>query len=360
VGREKGEPCFNIVVSGEGFTAKDQKAFRAAAANLIGGLKRIRPFSGLGRRLNWYVVRAVSARRFRIENGPDMAPGKRSTFFEIRAGENELDGPAFAEMPQKHLLEQAMALGNNRRADLLVILVNCRFRGGRGWAELGTALVTLDHLPSGRKLTVFHYLAAHECAHAISNLADEDPHGDSRFDYRANQATLGQVSASVHRRLWQTRKDLRPELKTWKTRDSIWWKKLTPSMDKDSRHRFIYTHTPADKVDPNDGDPLPARAYPKALGAFWGCGTALKRADLETRVARVLKGVRGGARTKLAGALIQLSEDGETGGGYFYRPSARCCMRSNDRPFCPVCAHVIANHIRRACRERAKKPACGP
>jgi len=184
-------------IAGDRFENPDAE-FLPVVMEVIGLFGCLEPFKSLWPHLEFFVARTLAESPVAVQGvlrrlpGPPVPPRGAGEVPNIEFKEVP-DGLKMLEPPPE-TLDHAKAVPGGEKADLLLVVVNTPKYGGHGWAELGTAVVTLYN-GGGPK---FGYLAGHECGHAIAGLAEERPCDDDAPDEpRPNRAKLEEVAASV-------------------------------------------------------------------------------------------------------------------------------------------------------------------
>jgi hypothetical protein len=349
---------FDIVITGEGFQERQDRKFNGLATRLIDELKDMPPFSSVRNLIRWHVVHVAS------RDSGVLVPGRKklvNTFYRIEACWGYPKAPWFLGTGQEGLrriwwaAEKAVPAG----PDLIIVIANWPPYGGHAVPAHKLVIVnSMDRTPD-----LFIEVAAHECGHAICMLADEylgEDHEDpSRPD--PNKAHLAEVAASVQRRLLE-RASRAARRGRSSARDAIWWRALAwKNVDLRPDGTFRAVHVPGDHRAGRDPR-LDRRSDEGLLGAFWGCQDSSGEYDLFKGYGDLI-GQHKWRQKEMVRMWRFLSgrPRGESSfwsplGSGFFRPMARCRMRSLPHPFCRVCSHLLENAIRDVCGKRLKSP----
>jgi len=291
------------VITGDGFAEADMDHFLREANGLIKGLRAMRPFKALDRKINYHVLAAVSDQSG-ITDAQTYPGGPRKTYFHSTT---EFENPTFRTAigtPYPELIKTAVeAIRPWCEIDLVIVIANIDMYGGYAIRQHGTVFISREKTQS---MWVLVNLAAHEGGHVIAKLADEYISGSAydRSDVRPNVATAEQVHAGT-----------------------VPWKALAKkrrALHSNGKPKLVHEYDSAWNLA--EQEPKLAPREMKRIGAFWGCMYTKPPADPSTR-------------------SISLYDDQR--GADFYRPSARCLMRKMDQDFCDVCADAIAQAILR-------------
>lgn len=295
---------YNIVITGDGFCAAERKRFDERARTFTNGLLGMTPFDGLRDRINVHAVRAVST-----DSGVSHCPtgsGLKRTYYGFKGYFRvEKDDPAaegYCGTPYPGRIFAAVERCMPREfAHLIVMLINARVYGGGAFYPLDLAVVTLADREED-----FVNVGAHECGHAIANLAEEYI---SYVPWDALAECPNIVPASRSR--------------------NAWWKALArpDELSEDGEFAIVrgYDGTPESCV--HNTWKIPNTDEFEKLGLFWGSQYIDEVADAEMDVS-------------------ELDPAADPRGRHYYRGMARCRMRATNWDFCRVCAHAMAEIIR--------------
>ena len=360
---QTGDPAsrFDIVITGDGFQAGELPQFDQLASRLMSGLQSMAPFNAMASLINWHIVRVTS-----IDSGIDRCPDPQAyeppkrTFYQVEGCWDGTDCPGFLGTNEPSRIEWAAEhVAPWEDIDLVIVIANCRVWGGHAWPDWKTAIVSIH---SG----LFVELAAHECGHVISRLAEEyiacveekpcwpDP----------NLTRMPAVGKSIVSHLQAEGVSFGPVPGTWIVQDTVWWKKLAHPEELYPNGSFVAMHLYGDPVDPNDHKrPAVSPGQEYFVGAFWGCQNVRSPAELMRLISRLssmpVKGVQ--SIITVLRALLGLTAPGlsstnpnscnfywDPRGASYFRSSAVCRMRYPSYGFCRVCQHLISNSIREA------------
>jgi hypothetical protein len=356
--RSDSKKRFDIVITGEGFQKREDRKFNRLATRLINELSGMAPFSSVRNLINWHVLHVAS------RDSGVLVPGQKklvSTFFRIEACWEAPNADWFLGMGEEGLrrlhwaAEKAVPAG----PDLVIVIANWPPYGGHAIPDSKVVIVnSMDRRPE-----LFVEVAAHECGHPICSLADEYL-GSLGADERRpdpNKARLGEVEASVRRRLLEraSRFSKAPPGKS-RARDTVWWMELVEEGELFGDGTFRAVHVPGDHRAGRDPR-LDRRSHESFLGAFWGCQDSSAAGDLIEWYGKMI-GHQASRKeiTKIRNFLLGRPR-GESSfwaplGSGFFRPMARCRMRSLPNEFCRVCSHLLENAIKDVCCEPLKPP----
>lgn len=294
-----GDPAdrFDVVIVSEGFQKKELGVFDAYAEHLSTGLLDMAPFRQVKSLINVHVVRTVSVDSG-ITNFPTIGVPKK-TLFDVRG---DFDGTGFpgyfgTDTPEA-IWRAAEVIAPLDQLELFVVILNAQGEGASGFFDQRLALTALW----GSKPEFLRF-AAHECGHAIANLAEEyigcSPHDDSRL--HPNQATEEDRSAGT-----------------------VWWKSLAKASELKADGSFRAVHELGDPFMANGEQPKMKASLKGKLGLYWGCQDIPPEDDDPQKVCDAWK---------------------DPDGAPFYRGMARCRMRRSTYGFCRVCRHVMTEVI---------------
>lgn len=337
---------FNVVVSGDGWAAAELGTFDKTARQLITGLRSLEPFAGVDSTIRWYIVSAESARSGIRSSRERAVPG---TYFGIvRDSATSAVSKPLADRIEA--AKQSAKAEGAARVDLVLVIANTPEWTGHGWFAMRTAVVAL----AAGHSDLFAKLAAHECAHAICDCAEERVSGVSEAyqpHVHPNMANLEQVAASVKGHIAghpaAQADPLLGQLGRWNAMDSVWWHDLKGSSAANGQGPMTIVHDPGDPwnhATDQNADPQTSLGQLK-VGAYWGCQNTLSANATRKRIATLVG-------TNSVALINELAGTGQgNSGALYYRPAAQCCMRAVEKefdqghPFCPVCEHVLRNTI---------------
>jgi hypothetical protein len=313
--RHRGEPLdkFNIVILGDGFQQRELPVFLTHARLLARRLLKMRPFSSVARRINVYAVSTAS-----VDSGVSMPGAPKDTFYGVQGswlGPGDFPGH-FGTPFQDRIVTTAGLAAPEEAPGVRIVIVNYLADGGRGSHADRTVFVPLFKVDdtgapvsSVQQKKDFVEFSAHECGHAIADLAEE------------------YISCNVHTVGEQHRNQQTPEETA--IAPVVKWLPLARPKELDSKGAFKVVHTVRDKMR-NSVPPVPfvGRGLTGMLGLYWGC------MDIDP------------ALSAYGSAACDNWEDPR--GAPFYRPMARCRMRYQRQPFCRVCADGIQTIIEQA------------
>jgi IgA Peptidase M64 len=296
---DHGDPAdrFDVVILSEGFQQKELGIFDAYAEYLATGLLDMAPFRQVKSLINVHVVRTASTDSG-VTNFPIIGVAKK-TLFEVRG---DFDGTGFAgffgtDSPEA-IWEAARVIAPKSQLELFVVILNAQGEGASGFFDQQLAITALW----GSKPEFLRF-AAHECGHAIANLAEEyigcNPHDDSRA--HLNQATEEERNAGT-----------------------VWWKSLAKPSELKADGSFRAVHELGDPFMPNGEQPKVKPSLKGKLGLYWGCQDVPPEHDHPNQGCDAWKDPHGAS---------------------FYRALARCRMRRSTYAFCRVCRHLITEVI---------------
>jgi hypothetical protein len=343
------DECFDILITGDGFSQEELPKFDELAEKLQEGLLKMEPFGELREHINWHRARVFSTDSG-IENCPRRSPGKR-TFFRVQGCWDDTDAPGYlgtTEVERMYWVVDHVAPIED--IELTIIIANCEEWGGHAWPRARMAVVTAYPQEDG-----FVGLAAHECAHTIALLAEEYISGttDNPGYPDPNLARLPEVGLSVADYL-QVSADRRAACK-----DTVWWKDLAVQAEKREDGAFKFVHIVGDAKDPRDPKcPMVPGGTPDVIGAFWGCQDIATRMTIDSLVKSTA--LPADAPARFTRELDQAWPDvpvnpqecdswWDPRSAVYFRASPKCRMRFPSYDFCRVCQHLIRNRVLEAC-----------
>jgi hypothetical protein len=139
-----GDParCFDIMITGDGFTDAEMPQFDEWAVKLREGLQKVEPFQSLARYINWHVARVAST-----DSGIDQCPDPRDpshkrTFFGVEGGWNNSDCPGYMGLHHVPRLMWVAEQGCGwEHLEVALVIANCSTWGGHSWPAAKTAIV---------------------------------------------------------------------------------------------------------------------------------------------------------------------------------------------------------------------------
>jgi hypothetical protein len=350
---DNGDPSarFDIVITGDGFSAQELPVFDALADQLMNGMAGMEPFLTMSALINWHIVRVAST-----DSGINCCPNPvpsvppKRTFFGVEGCWDNTGVPGFLGTRHPERIQWAAEqVAPWEDIELVIVIANCGVWGGHAWPGWKTAIVTTSSY-------LYFELASHECGHVISELAEEyivcvkdnlawpDP----------NKARLPQVARSVLRHVGGPGKG-----GPW-AHDTIWWRDLATWPGERTAGAFNAVLTVVDPIVSTDGiSPDPKPGQQGFIGAFWGCQDAIALAQLQhfIKVAPQTGQIDVEPLKALLESVLGVGSspaDGDPGfcdpfwdprSAFYFRPSASCRMRHPRYPFCRVCRHLIGNSI---------------
>lgn len=306
---------FNIAILGDGFAEGDQADLVSLANMVASGLRKTQPYAQFVSHIKFWLVKTISAdsgitRCSDIENCSESGVAK-STYFNVKGCFDGAANPGFIGTDTPDLIRQETKLAiSDAFIHLYILIGNCPHPGGSGFHDANLVYLTRWNDDA----TLLGWAVAHECGHAIADLADE---------YIACLPDNGHQHRNMARR-----SDL--------VGNSIWWRAIASvdELEKNPQgmdtlrvvHLFI-----ADSTIPRayvgireDGQPdIPGGDYSR-LGAFWGCQNFDSDEPDDACCCEPWWDKRG--------------QD-------FFRPMAECRMRSLEWEFCQVCADELRRQI---------------
>ncbi len=359
---QTGDPAirFDIVITGDGFKKEELPQFDTWADTLMSGLQSMKPFSTMASLINWHRVRVASAESG-IDHCPEPQYPPKRTFYQVEGCWDGKQVPGFLGTHEPGRIQWAAEqVAPWEHIDLVIIIANCNTWGGHAWPDWKTAIVPLhDH--------DFVNLAAHECGHVISRLAEEyiSCVQEDKSWPDPNLTRFPAVSDSVLRHVGSEDQPAGGPGGRLIVRDTVWWKDLAqkvPELNRDGTFKAV--HVFGDPIDPNDHKrPAVPAGQEGFVGAFWGCQNTKDLAALQRAISFMSSASEERVKPLLAvlRALLAVSapERGGLGsdecnsywdprGAYYFRSSATCKMRYVTYQFCHVCQHLLMNSIRDA------------
>ncbi|HJQ99942.1 MAG TPA: M64 family metallopeptidase [Candidatus Polarisedimenticolaceae bacterium] len=299
--RDGAERYFDVLFVAEGFTEAEMGTYQGLVENVIDGFFKAAPFSQAKHKLQFHIVKTAS-NESGITGHPDRTT-KRSTYFHVESNSEERGSECNYLIPYPDLIQRAATEANLSvswsEIDLTVMLVNAQIDGGH--ADPGQKLIVASE-KIGYSGDPFINVVLHEAGHAIAGLAEE------------------YVSCIA----WEER-DEYPNLATQQQRldGAVPWKDLA----KKAKHLtaagdFKTVYEPPRQYDAFGNPTGLKNREGSRIGLFWGCQCTSKAKAHDAC---------GGFNDPDAAA--------------FYRPMARCRMRSEADEFCKVCADAIEQRI---------------
>lgn len=312
---ENGAPMdkFNIVVLGEGFKVSELAIFDNYADLIAVRLLNMKPFADVAARINVWKVSTPST-----DSGVTLPGQPRNTFFGVEGNWQNAGFPGYFGTPHPERVIAAAALAVPEEAPgVRILIVNYDADGGRGSHADRTVYVPLFKVDENglavravQRKRDFVQITAHECGHAIANLAEEyiscNPHtvGEQHSNQQTPEETV-----------------MNPPVK---------WHALARLRELTSTGQFKAVHQVGDRMTQGLDEPqapIVAPAFTKMLGLYWGCMDIDPSIQTHPPVA--------------ANACSPVDPRGAP----FYRPMARCRMRYQKFEFCRVCAHALKTVI---------------
>jgi len=316
--RRSGDPLdkFNMVILGDGFQRRELPVFEKHSRLLSRRLLKMQPFSRVAKRINVYAISTAS-----VDSGVTMVGAPKDTFYGVQGswlGPGDYPGH-FGTPHQDRIIDTAALAAPEQAAGVRIVIVNYPAGGGRGSHADRTVFVPLfmvddTGLPatSVEQKKDFVEFTAHECGHAIADLAEE------------------YISCNVHTVGELHRNQQTPEETA--VNPVVKWRPLARPPELDSNGTFKVVHKQGDRMASRNSEPpgpVVGRGVTGMLGLYWGC------MDIDPLAAS-------------ASARAQCDPWEDPRGAPFYRPMARCRMRFQTQPFCRVCADGIQTIIQEA------------
>ncbi|HEY2940792.1 MAG TPA: M64 family metallopeptidase [Vicinamibacteria bacterium] len=315
--RRSGDPLdkFNMVILGDGFQQRELPAFNKHARLLAKRLLKIGPFNRVATRINVYSVSTAS-----VDSGVTMIGAPKDTFYGVQGswlGPGDFPGH-FGTPFQDRIVATAGLAAPEQAPGVRIVIVNYDADGGRGSHADRTVFVPLyavdetgAPVSSVQQKKDFVEFTAHECGHAIADLAEEyiscNPH--TVGELHRNQQTPEETAVN-------------PMVK---------WRPLARPRELDAKGTFKVVHNQGDKMASRNSEPpgpVVGSGLTGMLGLYWGC------MDVDPAAS--------------APASSQCDPWEDPRGAPFYRSMARCRMRFQTQPFCRVCADGIQTIIQEA------------
>ena len=303
---------FNIVVLGDGFQEADLPVFDEYADLIAVRLLKVKPFDSVAHRINVWKVSTVST-----DSGVTFPGAPKNTFYGVEGNWQDVLFPGYFGTPHPDRIIAASALAvPEEAAQVRILIVNYDFDGGRGSHADRTVFIPLYRadqdgpVPATQRKRDFVLVTAHECGHAMADLAEEY--------VSCNVHTLGERHPNQ-----QTPEELvlSPTVK---------WTHLAHSRELNALGRFKAVHEVGDRMTLGKDEPkapIVAPAFTGMLGLYWGC------MDIDPSLPI--------ATPPLPGECDEIDPRAAP----FHRPMARCRMRYQEHEFCRVCADALKTII---------------
>ncbi len=310
-----GDPVdkFNVVVLGDGFPVPELSTFDEYAELIAVRLLNVKPFDAVAERINVWKVSTPSA-----DSGVTFPGTPKNTHYGVEGNFRGVDFPGYFGTPHPDRIIAAAALAAPEAAPgVRIVIVNYEADGGRGSHADRTVFVPLFKVdekglpvPAAQRKRDFVQFTAHECGHAIADLAEEY--------ISCNEHTVGEQHKNQ-----QTPEEtaLNPTVK---------WRALARPDELDSQGRFKAVHEVGDRMTRGIDEPrapIVAPAFTGMLGLYWGC------MDIDPNLTA--------AHPPRPGGCSEVDKRGAP----FHRPMARCRMRYQEHEFCRVCANELKTII---------------
>jgi hypothetical protein len=348
---------FDIVITGDGFQPGELGRFDQLADQLMTGLRAMEPFSSMASLINWHVVRVASTDSG-IERCPTPQPSNptKRTFYRVEGCWDNSGYPGFfgTDHPERiHWAAEQVAPWEH--VELVIVIANCSTWGGHAWPDWKLAIVSTH-------ANLFVGLAAHECGHVISSLAEEYIAcvKDEPQWLDPNKTRMPKVGRSLMRHVGAGANAGVVLQGGPPIRDTVWWKGLARAGELHPDGTFKAVHVRGDAVSPTDGmSPAVPPLQAGFIGAYWGCQDIAGPEVLLSLISRLSRvpAERLQVVIDILRALMGLNIPADPNecnafwdqrGGYYFRAAATCRMRYPSYTFCRVCQHLISNSIRNA------------
>jgi len=321
---------FDIVFIGDGFTEREIDRYNDLARTLRDGIRAAQPFRRHDDKMNYHIVRAVSAesgisgfdpRRTQPGMLSDRANDRR-TYFGFTSDPHAYGAPGyFAAGPMRRIRRATREVSPAwSEIDLIVAIMNCPYPGGAGYLEQRMAVVS-THPDEPKEQFVAR--ALHECGHAICGLAEEHITSD-RFEAGERY----------------------PNMATQRQRDTktVWWWDLAREDERgrdDGEFAVVHDYSQGlTAVDDVHIIPAMSEAKLKKLGLFWG--------------AQCVDGDLGYDPDQPYEMTLDQLHEAWRAAARYYRPMVYCRMRTTSDKFCRVCDSVIKDSIKAAASGRPR------
>jgi hypothetical protein len=311
----KGNPSdkFNMVVLGEGFQAGELGVFDEYADLVAVRLLNVTPFPSVEDRINVWKVTTPS-----VDSGVSFAGKPKNTHYGVAGNWQNAGYPGYFGTPFQDRVIAASALAVPQGAPIVrIVIVNYDADGGRGSHDDLTIFIPLFKVDengapvkASQRKRDFVEILAHECGHAIANLAEEY--------ISCNEHTVGELHPNQ-----QTPEEtaVSPIVK---------WKGLARASELNAAGQFKAVHQVGDRMKHSSDEPpapIVASRFTGMLGLYWGC------MDIDPNLKA--------SGSTPAGECDELDRRGAP----FHRPMARCRMRFQSHQFCRVCADTLKRII---------------